>query len=39
MRWTSSTVASFGRLTVLEIAPDKKGCAAAIIRTCAMGAR
>jgi hypothetical protein len=39
MSATSSTVASFGRLTVLEIAPERNGCAAAIMRTCAMGAR
>jgi hypothetical protein len=35
----SSTVASLGRLTVFEIAPERKGCAAAIIFTCAIGAR
>jgi hypothetical protein len=29
----SSTVADSGRFTVLEIAPDRNGCAAAIIRT------
>ena len=28
----SSTVQSVGRLTVFEIAPDRNGCAAAIIR-------
>jgi hypothetical protein len=39
MSATSSTVASLGRLTVLEIAPDRKGCVAAIIFTCAIGAR
>jgi hypothetical protein len=30
----SSTVASFGRLIVLLIAPEMNGCAAAIIRMC-----
>ena len=34
----SSTVAVSGRLTVLEIAPDRNGCAAAIIRTWPIGA-
>lgn len=31
----SSTVESAGMLTVLEIAPERKGCAAAIMPTCA----
>jgi hypothetical protein len=39
MSRTSSTVASFGKLTVFEMAPDKKGCAAAIIRMWDIGAR
>jgi len=33
MSSTSSTVAVSGMLTVLEIAPDRNGWAAAIIRT------
>ena len=33
----SSTVAVSGRLTVLEIAPDRNGWAAAIIRTWPIG--
>ena len=33
MSLTSSTVAEFGRLTVLLIAPETNGCTAAIIRT------
>ena len=33
----SSTVAVSGRFTVLEIAPDRNGWAAAIIRTCPIG--
>ena len=32
----SSTVAFSGMLTVFEIAPLRNGCAAAIIRMCAM---
>jgi hypothetical protein len=32
----SSTVAASGILTVFEMAPLKNGCAAAIIRRCAM---
>ena len=35
----SSTVAVSGRLTVLEMAPERNGWAAAIIRTCAIGLR
>ena len=35
----SSTVAVSGRFTVLEIAPDRNGWAAAIIRTWPIGAR
>ena len=34
----SSTVASVGRLTVLEMDPETNGCTAAIIRTWPMGA-
>jgi hypothetical protein len=40
-KWTSSissTVAVSGRLTVLEIAPERNGCTAAIIRTWPIGA-
>ncbi len=33
----SSTVAVSGRFTVFEIAPDRNGCAAAIIRTWPIG--
>ncbi|MNF07588.1 hypothetical protein D3C80_2078010 [compost metagenome] len=33
----SSTVASEGKLTVLEIAPETRGVKAAIIRTCPIG--
>jgi len=29
--WISSTVASFGTLTVFEIAPDRNGCVAPTI--------
>ena len=29
--WISSTVASFGTLTVFEIAPERNGCTAPII--------
>ena len=35
---TSSTVADSGMFTVLEIAPDRNGCTAAIIRTWPIGA-
>jgi hypothetical protein len=35
----SSTVASCGRFTVFEIAPERNGCAAAIIFTWLIGAR
>ena len=35
---TSSTVADSGMFTVLEMAPERKGCTAAIMRTCPMGA-
>ena len=33
---TSSTVTSSGMFTVLLMAPEMNGCAAAIIRTCPM---
>jgi len=33
----SSTLAVSGKFTVLEIAPDRNGWAAAIIRTCPIG--
>ena len=32
----SSTLAFSGRLTVFEMAPEMKGCAAAIMRRCPM---
>ncbi len=35
---TSATVAVSGRFTVLLIAPDRNGCAAAIILMCPMAA-
>jgi hypothetical protein len=38
MSLTSSTVASFGRFTVFEMAPETNGCTAAIIRTWPSGA-
>ena len=34
---TSSTVADSGMFTVFEIAPDRNGCTAAIIRTWPIG--
>ncbi len=34
----SSMVADSGRLTVLEMAPERNGCVAAIMRTWPMGA-
>ncbi len=34
----SSSVASGGRLTVFEMAPERNGWTAAIIRTCPIGA-
>ena len=35
----TAIVDSFGKLTVFEIAPERKGCAAAIIRTWLIGGR
>ncbi len=37
MSLTSSTVAAFGRFTVLLMAPETNGCTAAIMRTCPSG--